>query len=480
MTEFYTWTPVGRSSVTLLLAFCVMAQTLAAVLSFYRQPRGIRRLIENVTESSVLFHIIVLSLLMGQGQLSHSIGLIVPTGYLALRYAAAIVAVLLTCMVIAFSKRGRHLLSIVASCLTLPLIETVCGNAYAWVYIIALLFWLLRSIHICISQYRKINMSISALSVKNAVDSLHTGVLFSEPDGFIVLVNAQMQRLMTAITGKIYRNSRYFYEFLVSGDLMPGCRKTEYEGQIVCLLPDEKAWVFTSTEIQIGKKRYIQLTAADISRRWALTAELQRQENLLIFSGEELRAMIMGLQSLSRTRELQNAKLRAHDILGQRLTMLLHTVNTGQALDYDLLRKQLQNLLSDLKSGQSAASPRDKLENFSRTFQTIGVEIHLDGDLPGDDMKGYMVVDIISESVINAVRHGFASKIFVQIDHFEGAWQLEITDNGNGHSPLLPIREGGGIGGMRGKVEAHGGSLVVTNQPHFILRVVLPGGETVV
>ena len=478
MAEFYSWTLESRALVTLLLALCVPMQTLAAVFSYYQRPHTRRCFFESLLELSLLFHIIVLSLLMGQGHLSHHLGIFAPTGYVALRYIAAVCVVALTCIVIAYNSNAWSLLIVAVSCLTLPLLETICGNTYALLYIAALFFWLLRGIRVSVVRYCEIRTSISYLSVKDAVDSLHTGILFSEPDGAITLVNAQMQRIMTVITGRIHRNARYFYELLTSGELSPGCRKTEYEGQILCLLPDETAWVFTRTEIQIRNKRYIQLTVADITERWALTAQLQQQEKLLVLRGEELRALIVGLQTLSQTREFQNAKLRAHDVLGKQLTMLLHSVSSGQALDYDLLRTQLKSLLADLKSRQSATSPRDKLTNLRQTFNTIGVDIHLDGELPEDDTKGYMFVDIISESVVNAVRHGFASSVFVQIEYSDGSWHLEITDNGNVHSPLRPIREGGGIGGMRGKLESCGGSLVVANQPHFILRAFLPGGES--
>ena len=477
MTEFYTWTLVDRSWVTLLLALCVISQTLAAVLSYYRHPHTRPHLLESLLEMFLLLHIIVLSLPMGQGQLSHNSGLIAPTAYVELRYIAAAAGIVLTSLVMANRKKAGPGLIIAAIVLTLPAMETTCGNAYAWLYITALLFWLSRSIYIGIIRYREIITQLSILSVKNAVDSLHTGVLFSDSDGFVALINAQMQRLMTEMIGRIHRNSHHFYELLVSGDLLPGCLKTEYEGQIVCLLPDETAWVFTRTEIPIQNKHYIQLTATDITRRWALTAELRQQEELLILRGEELREMIVGLQTLSQTRELQNAKLRAHDILGQRLTMLLHSVNSGQTLDYVLLRTQLQNLLDDLRSGQNTVSPQDKLDNLRRTFKTIGVELYLDGDLPEDDIRGVLLVDIISESVVNAVRHGFASQIFVQVDHSDGAWHLEITDNGNVHTPPHPLIEGGGIGGMRGKVEPRGGSLAVITHPRFILRVELPGGQ---
>ena len=477
MTEFYTWTLAGRSLVTLLIAICVAMQTLAAALNYYRRPHTRALFFEDLLELSLLFHIIVLSLLSGEGQLSHHIGLIVPSGYVVLRFISAGCVLLLASIVAVYGRKVWALPVMAASCLTLPIMETVFGNAYAWLYISALLFWMIRSIWFSIMRYKEIRTNISYLSIKDAVDSLHTGVLFSEPEGIIALVNVQMQRLMIAATGKIQRNARHFDELLNSGELSPGCRKTEYDGQIVCLLPDETAWVFTRTEIQIKNKWYIQHTATDITERWILTAQLKQQEEQLILRGEELIKMIANLQTLSQTRELQNAKLRAHDILGQRLTMLLHSLSSGQALDYDLLRTQLQRLQQDLISGQSATSPGEKLDNFRQAFDTIGVKILLYGELPEDDIIGHMFVDIISESVVNAVRHGFATKIFVDIKHVDDGWHMRITDNGEGNKHALQIREGGGIGGMRGKVETNGGSLVVSNQPRFILNVFLPGDE---
>ena len=477
MSEFHVWTLNELSSVTFLLALCTAVQTLAAVLCYYQSPLTRSRFLENMLEVMLLCHVIVLSLPMGELQLSHYSGLLVPAGYIRLRYAAGICVMLSAFSAALYSRNARQLFTAAAAFMTLPFAETAAGSFYVWFYIAELIFLLLRGVHICLLRYRVIKANISALSVKDAVDSLHTGVLFSEPDGFIALVNVQMQKLMNALTGRIWRSSTYFYERLVSGELMPGCRRTEYEGQVVCILPDETAWMFTGTEIKIKKKRYIQLAAADITQRWALTAELRRQEQLLIQRGEELREMIEGLQTLSRTRELQKAKLRAHDMLGQRLTMLLHNINSGQELDYHLLSTQLNNLPDDLKSGQSSVSPHEKLESLRLAFRTIGVQIHLDGGLPEDDISGNIFADIISESTVNAVRHGFASEIFVITEHSEGIWHMQIYDNGSVHLPH-PLREGGGISGMRIKAESLGGSLHVTDHPRFILKVQLPGGQS--
>ena len=476
MTELYVWTSDSLVYVALLLVLCVLTQTLLVIVSYDRRPRNPLRRLENILELSVLFHGIVLSLPIGLLHLSRFAGLFVPIGYHPWRYGAALLVILLNSMVMIISSRVHLWPTTAVACLAMPIAETFCGSSYVWVYIAILLFLPARSVYYAVTRYREIESGFSAHSVKLAVDSLHTGVLFSEREGFIALVNVQMQNLMISLTGRLYRNANYFYDALASGALAPGCRTTKYEGQIVCLLPNGAAWLFTRTPIDIQKTHYIQLSAADISERWALTAELQHQEALLVQKSEELHNMITNLQSLSQSKELQNAKLRAHDVLGKRLTVLLHIAGSGQTTDYTLLRTQLQNLREDLKTSQSAASPKEKLEDLQSMYAAIGVDIHLDGSLPENDLAGYIFVDIISESVVNAIRHGYATQVFVRNTYSQSMWIIEITDNGNAHANPHPIREGGGISGIRGKVEPRGGSLWVTNDPRYTLKVVLPGG----
>jgi signal transduction histidine kinase len=476
MTEFFLWTRDAQLLITLLIAVCVLGQALALALSYYRRSRSRIHYLEAVLELFVLLQIIVLSLLHGQVFHGYDMSLIAPTGYGALRYIAAATVALSGLLIIVVTKRASPLAAIAAICLTLPFVEGLAGGAYAWLHTAVLMFWLLRSVCICIVRYRKISTGISALSVKYAIDSLHSGLLFSEPDGLILLVNTRMQNLMSKLTGSIHRNALHFFDALTSGELCDGCRSAQYEGQVVCLLPDQTAWMFTRTQLQIRNKPHIQLAAADITELWALTEQLQQQEDQLKQRSEELRETIANLHILSREKELQNAKTRAHDVLGGRLTLLLHTIRNEQTLSIDLLRSQTQSLLDDLRSIQSTASPQEKFANLQQTFEIIGVEIYLEGALPEDETKSDLFVDIISEGVANAVRHGYATTVAVRLWHSNHGWHMEITDNGR--PPALPVAAGGGISGIRKKLEPHGGRLELTARPRYVLAVDIPGGET--
>jgi len=444
MLELYTWGWAARALVTLLLALCVLTQTVAMILSFY----GRRRRLKTLLELGVLALVLRLSLPHGQVITSFSIGLIAPVGRGALR----------------------------------PVLE---HPAFAYFYLAVLLACLARSIYVSLRRYRSLRTSISALSVKNAIDSLHTGVLFSRPDGFILLSNARMQRLMTALTGRVQRSGRDFYCMLASGNLRPGCRKAEFEGQIVCLLPkaslgspSDTAWMFTRTQLSIKGKVYTQLTAADITERWELTARLQWQNEQLERRAGELERAIANLHTLSRERETQRARMRAHDILGQRLTLLLRAVRNErdvrleQAFDYGLLRSLSHGLMDELKSG-GVPSPQDFLDSLRQEFGSIGVEIRLEGPLPEGCAQGALFADIVREGVSNAVRHGFATQVDIRIEHAGAGCRMQITDNG---PPPGDFTEGGGLGGMREKVESQGGTMRVAARPRFLLEIELPGG----
>ena len=309
----------------------------------------------------------------------------------------------------------------------------------------------------------------------HAIDTLHTGVLFCENDGYTLLSNYQMQKLMIAITGRIFRNAIQFYEMLVSDQYESRYKKAELDGQMIYLLPDGTAWMFTKTDIPFRMKNYVHISVADVSGHWNLTTRLQQQNQKLRRKKDELTKTIANLHIFSKEREIENARMRAHDILGQRLTVLLRTIQDENNIDYDLLTSLSKGLLDELKAEKSETRPYDELESIQQIFAAIGVDINVEGQLPDNVEHAGLFVDIIREGSTNAARHGFASKINVVTEATEDAYNLTITNNG--HTTTVPITPGGGIGVMRKKVNAQGGNLDIRQHPLFTVSVVLPGGD---
>lgn len=475
MIEFFTLSWESHIFIIFILGLCVFSQTLALVLKFFRYELNKRHVFENLFEVFILIEILVFSLLYGQMVNAYKNGIVVETGYENIRIIIFIVILILAIFLSIRLKRTFFLSTIGVALISLPIMEGFIGNLYPWFFLGALIFFLIRSIQSAISSIIAIRTNISSLSIAHAMDNLPAGVLFSERNGYIILSNHQMQNLMIAITGKVCRNSLDFYEVLVSNKISTRYKKLDLDEQKVYLLRDGTAWIFTKTDISFFMESYIHISAADVTQLWILTSKLQLQDQELREKSEELKTTIANLHILSREKAIDNAKIRAHDILGQKLSLLLRMIQNEADLDYDLLISISKGLLEELKSDKDEAQAYDELKNIQGVFTAIGVEIKFKGKLPEDNHQAHLFIDIIRESSTNAVRHGFASEINIECKLVDNEYKLTI--NNNGYTSIKPITPGSGIKLMRKKVCEQNGNLDIVHHPIFTLSVDLPGGE---
>lgn len=475
MIEFFTFSWITRIVITFILGICVLNQSLALVLNSYRRNDIIPQVFKTLLEIAILCEILIFSLLYGQVINGYKNGFVVPIGYENIRILFFFLILILVIIVCHLDKTLWPLSVIPATMISLPILNPILGSAFPWFFIAALIFFLGRSIKISVSSLIVIKTNISTLSVIQAINSLHTGVLFSENDGYILLSNHQMQNLMFAMTGKIFRNAIQFYDVLVSDPYESRYSKVELDGQRVYLLPNGMAWMFTKTEIMFRMKKYIHISATDVSKHWALTIQLQNQVQELRQTSDDLKKTIANLYILSKAREIENAKMRVHNILGQRLSVLLRIIQNENYLDYDLLTSLSKGLLDELKTEENKTGPKDELKSIQQIFAMIGVEIKIEGQLPNDNHQSCLLVDIIREGATNAVRHGLATEINIKAEQIEQAYHLIITNNG--YTTRDPIVPGSGIKAINKKVSALSGNVNIIHYPLFTLSVVLPGGD---
>jgi len=438
-----------------ILTLCVLLQTFTAVVTFYRYPRNLTVVLETLLELLVLGQILVCILLFTQAEEEFKTGVLELPRYIALRIIlfAAIAAAAI--VVTAYTRKAKSLPVIIAAALSLPVIEHLAGYGFVHLKLFMISFWFVRSIVLGISCYNENKSGLSALSVKNAIDSMTTGVMFCDNDGFILLANERMHQLMTAITGKAQRNGRHFISLLTLGEIKPGCRASWLEGQNICLLPDDSAWMFSMAELQIKRNSYIQLTATDITERWKLAIELPPHNEELSQRQKELGKAIDDLFLVSRERVTQTAKIRAHNMLDKRISALLHAICNDKEPDCDRLRSMAYTMIDEFRCAGSESSPRDELDMLRQALAAIGVAILIEGELPENADTAALFSDITKEAVSCTVRSGLVTKVSVSIDAQDGGFRLRITDNG----PLLSWAAKGSS--IKEKLRPFGGSLEI-------------------
>ena len=93
-------------------------------------------------------------------------------------------------------------------------------------------------------------------------------------------------------------------------------------------VPDDSVWSISAHEIPMGRRTCVLLTADDVTERWNAVKFLDHQNQMLEKRGQELRHTIEHLQAICEAEEIARSKGRVHDILGQRISLLLRALRT--------------------------------------------------------------------------------------------------------------------------------------------------------
>src|SRR5699024_5897556 len=75
----------------------------------------------------------------------------------------------------------------------------------------------------------------------------------------------------------------------------------------------------------------------DVTEHWDAETFLARQNQALEQRGQELRSTIAHLQAICEAEEIARSKARVHDLLGQRISLLLRALRDDRQMDESLL-----------------------------------------------------------------------------------------------------------------------------------------------
>ncbi|MDP2140677.1 MAG: PAS domain S-box protein [Gammaproteobacteria bacterium] len=126
------------------------------------------------------------------------------------------------------------------------------------------------------------------------------------------------------------------------------------------------------------------------------------------------------------------------------------------------------------------------VERYRRQNPQLTIGLNLDGDLNRFDEKiNITVYRVVQECLTNAVKHAEASEVMVEValtqsENSQERLEIRVADNGRGLGP--EFTEGGRFGllGIRERVQAFGGELVVDSDPAqgTSILAMLPGGSS--
>ncbi len=208
--------------------------------------------------------------------------------------------------------------------------------------------------------------------------------------------------------------------------------------------------------------------------------EVRRQNARLRLAQEEV-------ERLARTAERERIGRDLHDLLGHTLSLVTLKAELARRLverDPQRAARELDDVLgvargalAEVRRAVAGFRQRDlpaELASARLALEAAGVAV--DADAPaialGAEREAALAL-ALREAVTNVVRHAGATRCRIGLGIAGGDARLVIEDDGRGG----PVREGSGLAGMRERIEALGGHLVVDGRSGTRVEVVLPAGD---
>ena len=332
----------------------------------------------------------------------------------------------------------------------------------------------------CVSEAmlrRHLRESITEASVRESVDNLPAGLCFALEGGLPLMVNRTMEDLCQSVTGDGLLNANRFWDMLCGQEGSGGVPEIEAADAVSLRMNDGRTWIFTRRGITVDGEAVVQYTATDATDLYALGRRLEEDNRALADMNRRLSRYGEGVTELTRDEEILEAKMQIHDNLGQ-ILMASRFALSSEERDPDFIRALFAGWRQSVALLRHEAVPEtavgaDPVRQIEEAAEAAGVQVTFRGHFPREDRAAArLLFTATREALTNAVRHAGADALEVEISETAGFWQAVFRNDGE--APAGPIVEGGGLSGLRRRIEDAGGAMSVSGDPAFALILVLP------
>ncbi len=422
-------------------------------------------------EALLLIHIAMIAMTVVTSIINRRYGIINLANFDIALYFSGILTVFYFA-VLAVKKVKSALPAIFAVFITLPVFADIINNGYIIFLLISIVVLSYRIVDLIKTAMTRQKHEINNFSIIDGLNTLHCGVLFCDLQGYIFLTNEKMMELALEYVGGEPKNGLIFWDSL-SYFTVQNVETQVVEGDILLRTP-KSAWRFSRQQFQSRGKKYFEITAVDVTESIGAYYTLEEEHKKLERQSSEINNLTESIEALRREREYSRIRGRVHDVLGQRLTAIQRLIQSSDEPDYKMLLTLSQDAILHIKERGGGNSEEFLLE-ICNYFKKIGLEIKLHDPLPEEEQIAFLFLSVLREASTNAIKHASATKVFAKIIINNDNYRFEITNNGE--RPKNSLIEGGGLFGIRNRVETVGGTLKVEVIPEFSLIITIGRGQ---
>ncbi len=318
--------------------------------------------------------------------------------------------------------------------------------------------------------YLTLKNQITDLSIKEAIETLPTGLAFLAKNGDIFLSNQILHNLSLALTQKDLQNGNEFWNDLETLTKANNC--VLLSDTPAFLLQDGEVWQFSKEHIIINHSDYFKITATNISDIYHISKTTEGLNVRLQEQQTRLKTLIDDIEKNAIAQVTLNMKVNFHDSFGNLIaeTYKGYKENKAENLTENIRKWQdLDRVITDLSK---LDSPNLSMEQISIFAQNLGCNLRVSSTTSSAALDHKLILIAINEMLKNAVYHENASQLTVKVSENKVAYQAEIW-NANTKG-IHEIKEGNGLSSLRDKIEKSGGSMEITALTNIVLKILIP------
>ena len=281
-----------------------------------------------------------------------------------------------------------------------------------------------------------------------------------------LLVNSSMYRIIHSAFKSDYFDVNKLTEYYKNGEFKKGTEIVSIKGNRFLKLSDNTVWKIVENNLTVNAKPIHEVIAYNTTGLYNKYVELDMRNRHLEEVNRRLREYIDNVYTTIREDEILAAKIRVHDDVGRTLLALRSYISHENG-DRNQLLELWNFTVSVLKRENVSTDCETTLDSLIKAGGAVGVSLEFDGDLPESERYGGLINHAIHECLTNTVKHADGTLLSIKTIYENGEYRIEFTNNGK--SPLVPIRETGGLKNLRNEAESCGAKMNTETKPRFKL-----------